>query len=541
MTLMLDRRLLLHAGVLGLGALSLPGAAAILSARGFTHGVASGEPTAGSVLLWTRFVAPSDTRLRCEISADADFRKVAAGSDVDARGERDHIAKLVVDGLAPGRWYYYRFVAPDGSASPVGRTRTLPEGDVARFGIGLFSCSNLGFGWFNAYAHAAARDDLDLMVHVGDYLYEYGAGTYPAAKELVPGRLIQPDHEMVSLADYRLRYAAYRADPDLQRLHQRFPMIVQWDDHEFTNDAWQNGAENHQPETEGDWAARKAIAERVYREWMPISDRRYDQFQIGNLATVFRLETRIEARDKQLELSEALAGRADLARALAEFRDGAWSDPERTLLGAGQERWLADGLARSTRSGTRWQILAQQVIMGALRFPLEATDWVAPSAPDYARKRAQAAVAASRAGLPFNLDAWDGYPAARSRLLKAAQESESNLVVLAGDSHNAWANDLVEGGRGVGVEFAGHSVTSPGFENYAPNVAPATIAAGLRGVNPGLVFTDTSRRGYVSLELTPDAVTGAFHFLAGVKARDPALVETKRLTVRHGARTLASA
>ncbi|PSJ39014.1 alkaline phosphatase D family protein [Allosphingosinicella deserti] len=541
MTLHLDRRLLLKAGVLGLGALPLPGAAAMLAARGFTHGVASGEPTASSVLLWTRFVAANDSKLRCEIATDDQFTSVVGGGEVQAHGERDHTAKLVVGGLAPGRWYHYRFIAPDGSKSPVGRTRTLPQGEVSRFGIGLFSCSNLGYGWFNAYAHAAGRDDLDLIVHVGDYLYEYGAGTYPSAKELVPGRLIQPDHEMVALADYRLRYAAYRADPDLQRLHQRFPMIAQWDDHEFTNDAWKDGAENHQPESEGDWAARKAAAERVYREWMPIADKRYDQFEIGSLATLFRLETRIEARDKQLDLGAALAGQADLTKTLNDFRAGPWSDPSRTLLGATQEKWLGDGLARSTRAGTRWQILAQQVIMGNLRFPLEATNWVSPNAPEKARQRAQAAVAASRAGLPFNLDAWDGYPAARGRLIRQAQESDANLVVLAGDSHNAWANNLSDGASKVGVEFAGHSVTSPGFEAYAPQVPAATIAAGLRAANPGLAFTDTSRRGYVSLELTPDQVTGAFHFLSGIKERATTLAETRRFSVQHGARVLQGA
>ena len=148
-------------------------------------------------------------------------------------GDRDHTAKLVVSGLEPGRWYYYRFVAPDGTKSLTGRTRTLPEGPTSAFTLALFSCSNLPFGWFNAYAHAAARQDIDLVVHSGDYLYEYPVGDYPSLKQAVPGRDIQPAHEMVALADYRLRYAAYRSDPDLARLHALFPMIAQWDDHEI--------------------------------------------------------------------------------------------------------------------------------------------------------------------------------------------------------------------------------------------------------------------------------------------------------------------
>jgi alkaline phosphatase D len=543
MGIAIDRRLLIKAGVLGLGALAIPGAAQILAGKGFTHGIASGEPSASSVLLWTRHVAAGDSKLRCEVATDRTFRKVAGGGDVVARGDADHTAKLVVKGLEAGRVYYYRFVAPDGAISPVGRTRTLPQGDVARFGIGLFSCSNLPYGWFNAYAHAATRDDLDLIVHCGDYIYEYPIGTYPTLKDALPGRLIQPSHEIVTLADYRLRYAAYRLDADLQRLHAAFPMIAQWDDHELANDAWKDGAENHQPETEGDWSVRKAIAERVYREWMPVSDDTYSSYQIGTLATLFRPETRASARMKQLSVGDALAGRTDLAKALTEFRDGAWSAQDRTLMGMVQEKWLHDGLAASTRAGTGWQILAQQVVMGNGRFPAEAANW-APATAEIARKRLMAAVAASQAGLPFNMDAWDGYPAARARLYDAALAAEANLVVLSGDSHNAWGYDLGERGFGqgksdrVGVEFGGHSVTSPGFETYAPGIAPAEVARELRAANPGLVFSDTSRRGYVSLEVTPAQVVGSWHFTSDIRTRSSALAGTHSMRVRRGQRRL---
>ena len=308
---MMDRRQLILAGMYGLGALSVPGVASILHARGFTHGVASGEPGPESVLLWTRYVDTQNVRLRVEIAEDTGFRRLAGGGEVMAEAERDHTARITLAGLEPGRWYYYRFIAPDGTLSPVGRTRTLPVGAVSRFGIGLFSCSNLPFGWFNAYAHACERSDLDLIVHVGDYLYEYPVGSYPDAASALPGRLIQPSHEIVNLADYRLRYAAYRADPDLQRLHQSYPPITQWDDHELTNDAWVDGAENHQPETEGDWSVRKATAIRVYREWMPVSDDYWRSYPIGDLATLFKLETRITGRSAPLELEAALKGRDD--------------------------------------------------------------------------------------------------------------------------------------------------------------------------------------------------------------------------------------
>jgi alkaline phosphatase D len=545
MSFTIDRRLLIKASVLGLGALSIPGAAQILAARGFTHGVASGEPRANSVLLWTRYVGSGDSRIRAEIATDASFVKVVAGGEVTAGADADYTAKIIVAGLEPDRWYFYRFVAPDGRISRTGRTRTLPQGDVSRFGIALFSCSNMPFGWFNAYGHAAMRDDIDLVIHCGDYLYEYDRGHYPSLEETVPGRVIEPANEMVTLADYRLRYASYRLDPDLQALHAAFPMIAQWDDHELANDAYKDGAENHQPDKEGDWSVRRAAAEKVYREWMPVSDALYDSVQIGALATIFRPETRITARNKQLSVSEAVAGRGDLAKALADFRDGAWSAQDRTLMGADQEKWLFDGLAASKKNGTAWQILAQQVIMGYGRFPTNAADWVPSNAPDIVRKTLAGAVAASQAGLPYNMDSWDGYPAARNRLYDAALAADADLVVLSGDSHNAWGYNLGERGPGqgggkdrVGVEFAGHSVTSPGFEAYAKGVPPADIARALRVVNPGMAFCDSSQRGYVSLQVTPQQVAGSWHFIKDIRTRTTALASTHSMTVQRGAKLL---
>jgi alkaline phosphatase D len=533
MTLTIDRRLLLRAGAFGLAALSTPGIAQILTARGFTHGVASGEPAAHSVLLWTRYVGSGETRLRCEVSEDENFRKVAGGGEVIASPAHDNCAKLVVAGLTPGKWYHYRFIAPDGSMSEVGRTRTLPVGEVERFGIGLFSCSNMPFGWFNAYGHAAARDDLDLVLHVGDYFYEYEYGHYP--ENPMAGRRMEPANETVSLADYRLRFASYRLDPDLRRLHQRLPMIAQWDDHEFANDAYKDGAENHQPDKEGAWGIRKAAAEKAYREWMPVSDAVYNSFEIGSLAILFRPETRVSARDKQLDFGAAMVGQADVGKALAAFRDGPWMASERTLMGAAQEKWLYSELAASARKGTRWQVLAQQVVMGSLKAPPQLADLVPGVTDPKARQAIMAIAAASKAGLPFNMDSWDGYPAARERLLRAAREADCNLVVLSGDSHNAWGQELSVGGTAAGVEYAGHSVTSPGYEAYLPSVTPTVLASALRQANPGLAFADTSRRGYVSLDMTPEAVRGEWHF-GTILERTTAGMTSKALTVKWNER-----
>ncbi|MEI9927400.1 MAG: alkaline phosphatase D family protein [Sphingomonas sp.] len=249
----LDRRSLLLTGALGLGAYALPGfarAATVLALGGFTHSVASGEPGPDTMLLWTRYV-PADgggARLRVEVSETADFARVAAGGEAITGPWRDHTAKITVEGLAPATNYFYRFVAPDGGFSPVGRTRTLPIGDAAEFKLAIFSCSNMAFGYFNAYAHAAARD-VDLWVHLGDYFYEYDRHRYFPKGGAVDRRWPEPRGELIHLADYRLRYASYRADPDLQALHAAKPMIVQPDDHESANDSWEGGAENHDAET----------------------------------------------------------------------------------------------------------------------------------------------------------------------------------------------------------------------------------------------------------------------------------------------------
>ncbi len=531
----MDRRQLIALGTAGLAALSLPGAAAAMMAQGFTHGVASGEPGANSVLLWTRYAAPSDTMLTAELSATSDFAKISGGGSVAATGDRDHTAKLVVAGLEPGRWYYYRFVAPDGTKSLTGRTRTLPAGPASTFTLALFSCSNLPFGWFNAYAHAAARQDIDLVVHSGDYLYEYPIGDYPSLKQAVPGRDIQPAHEMVALADYRLRYAAYRSDPDLARLHALFPMIAQWDDHEMTNDAWKGGAENHNA-GEGEWADRVVAAERAYREWMPVADTRWRDYQVGDLATIFLPETRVTGRDRQFEIDEIVAGAGDTAAKLRQFAETTYRDPARQMMGAEQEKWLFDGFAASTKTGTRWQVCAQQVVMGSLFTPPESKDWFGATMADNVRRRIETAQLAARAGLPFNFDAWDGYPAARSRLLAAAQRADADLVTLTGDTHNAWAFDLSEGGRAAGIEIAGQSVTSPGYEGYTRGISDAARVSALRAASPQLKWANTQDRGYVTVQLARDRVTANWHNVETIRTHTPALKATHSMTATRGRR-----
>ncbi|MCT2557751.1 alkaline phosphatase D family protein [Tsuneonella sp. YG55] len=528
----LDRRRLLQGGLLAAGLVAAPLSAQV--GGGFTHGVASGEPQARSVLLWTRFVGSAPTRLRFEMAETIAFARVLAGGEVEASPDHDWCAKAVAGGLEPGRWYYYRFVAPDGTASSIGRTRTLPEGRTDRFRMAVFSCSNLGFGYFNGYAHANAADAFDLAVHLGDYFYEYDHDTYPAERQRVDGRLPEPLTETVHLADYRLRYASYRRDPDLQRLHQLYPMVSIFDDHETANDAWKGGAENHQPETEGPWPARVAAALRARSEWLPVSDAPWHSYDIGDLATLLRIETRITARDRPLDLGAITRGLPPerIESALKAFRAGAWRDPSRTLMGERQEHWLARALADSVRSGRKWQVLAQQVVMGSLRLPTAIDLKLDPAVAKQVSGRMAALSAASDAGIPFNMDAWDGYPAARDRLLGAAREADANLVVLSGDSHNAWACEL----DGAGVEFAGHSVTSPGAEAYFRDIAPRDLATALVAKNPQLAWADVAQRGYMAVELTPARASCEWRFTNGVRSRSAALAGTHRMGADLGAR-----
>lgn len=537
----IDRRSLLLTGSLGLGAFAIPGFAQTVATarpRGFTHSVASGEPSADSILLWTRYV-PADgdaVELKAELSETADFAKIVAGGVQITGPWRDHTAKITVAGLAPGRTYHFRFVAPDGSFSPVGRTKTLPEGPVSRFRAAIFSCSNLPFGYFNAYAHAAARDDIDLAIHLGDYLYEYAVGTYPSLQETVPGRRIEPASEMIHLADFRLRYAGYRSDPDLQKLHSLVPMIVQWDDHESANDSWEGGAENHQA-GEGDWNARRAASIQVYREWMPVSDEPWKAYDIGTLATLFRTETRLLGRTLQPDIAP-LFKQADPIAALKRFRDGAWANPAASMMGSQQEDWLNHAMRASVKTGQSWQVVGFGTIMGQTVMPAAASGWLAADATERAKGYITAGIAAARLGLPFNYDNWGGYPAARARFLKSAQTLGANLVVISGDSHNAWAYDLAQDGRPAGVEFAGHGVTSPGYE-AGLSLDPKVVATALVGANPELKWCDTSRRGYMALTLTPDRVVNDWVMVDTVKTPSAKASVGHSATITRGRNVMA--
>jgi alkaline phosphatase D len=535
MHLQLDRRAFLTASAAGLLLPARPALAGLWADSGFTHGVASGDPGPDSIKLWTRYASKDgrDAVLKVEVASDAGMRRVFARGEALAGPATWGTAQVRINGLPQTGWVYYRFTAPDGSRSPIGRTRALPGGNVANFKAAVFSCSNKPFGWFNAYAHAAAREDIDLVVHVGDYIYEYQRGVYPGAAEAMAGRTIEPANEIVALDDYRQRYASYRVDPGLQELHRLFPMVAIWDDHELANDTWRNGAQNHQP-NEGDWALRKAAATKAHGEWLPGPDRMYQRYDIGNLVSLITLDTRATGRDQQLDIGAAMKGGT---AGLIGFRDGPLNDPARQLLGVEQEAWFADTIKASVKAGQKWQLVAQQVIMGDVLTPKNALEFLAPDADPRAQGYIKGGMAAASVGISAAMDMWAGYPQARKRLLQAAQAADADMVVVSGDSHNGWAFNLAEGGNPAGVEFAGQSVTSPGYES-ALKADPAVVRDALVAANPALVWCDTSRRGYMTVAFTPDAARCDYVFMSTIRDRTLATGKGQAAVVKRGKRVM---
>ena len=540
MAYIITRRNLLAASTAGLATLALPGRAFAQRLTGFTHGVASGDPHQTRVVLWTRYVSPGLARLRVEVAEDESFTRPVTSGEVEVSPAHDHCIRAIVDNLPPDRWLHYRFIAPDGQVSDTGRTRTLPDADTASFRIAVFSCSNGTSGWFNAYAHAAARDDIDLAVHTGDYIYESPLTRPDAQPGMATLRNLAPPGEIVHLAEYRQRYASYRNDPDLAELHRRLPMIAVQDDHESANNSWRDGASAHDPATEGEWAIRKAIGQRVWREWMPAHSDWYGSHRIGNLATLFRLETRLLGRSRQIdsELDAIFAAGGDVSGALSALRTGALADPARAMMNIEQEAWLASALKSSVDAGVRWQMLVQQVILAAIRAPTPAASWIKGGIPADMQPDIERRARLNAAGMPYSLDKWDGYPAARQRLYDAARRAGANLVTFTGDSHNAWAFDLADATGPIGVEFAGQSVSSYGFERRY-NGDAARVAADFMAANPNLKWMDASQRGYFTLDIRRDRIEAEYVFVPATGGRSAAATGTRTLTAEHGARKLS--
>ena len=458
----------------------------------FRHGVASGDPLSDRVILWTRVTPPQGHSSDIEVEGsgpDADFKTLVTSGKAMARATQDFTFKADATGLRPATRYHYRFRC-QGMTSATGRTRTLPVGAVQQVKLAVFSCANYPAGYFNVYAHAARQGDLDATVHLGDYIYEYARGSYANGKAEAMQRQSLPANEIVSLADYRQRHAQYKSDADLQALHAAAPMIAVWDDHEVSNDTWMHGAENHQPAAEGDFELRKVAALKAYHEWMPTRNAQpeiiYRSFAFGDLLALHMLDTRVIGRDEQLDYADYFTAQGlDAARFSSDM-----SNPARQLMGATQTQWLGQQMAASQAT---WQVLGQQVLMGRMELPAPLLMDIQPRQRCLAAGlRGAAGQGPGQPGQPdgggkghpgpaqhsLQPDAWDGYAVARETVLATARSLGKNLVVLAGDTHNAWASELRDrSGQGVGVEFATSSVSSPGFEDYLPGQDPAQLRA----------------------------------------------------------------
>lgn len=440
----------------------------------FYHGIASGDATSDKVIIWTRITtdAPS-ADVTWRVATDSFFNNIVDQGVFTTNAARDYTVKVDVQDLEENSWYFYEFEDEEGNLSQRGRTKTLPTSDISNFRAALLSCASYPHGYFNVYDRISERNDINAVIHLGDYIYEYGLNEYGKH----PDRKPEPENAIVSLSDYRTRYSMYHLDTMLQKLHQQYPFYNIWDDHEFANNSWREGAENHNPSRQGDWSSRSSAALQAYLEWVPIREidpdnkfRIYRSVKVGELAEIFFLDTRIIDRD------------------IETATDG----PNKRLIGEVQMEWLQQGLKNST---AQWKVLAQQVMVA----PLLAF------------------------GLTLNTDQWDGYTFERKRLFDFINNNDiNNVVVLTGDIHTFWANDLPFGkttyngntGSGsAGVEFVTSSVASPGLP-FA--VSPALLNA----LNPHIKDCQLDRKGFIILDLNKERAQGDFFYIGAINKPD---------------------
>jgi len=539
----------------------------------YLYGVASGDPLTDRVILWTHAKRPNletDVSLTWQVAADSGFTNILRSGSAIAANSAGNTAKVDATGLTAGNTYFYRFIDGTGATSPVGTTRTLPEATATSVKFAVFSCTLYSAGFFNVYENAVSSG-AQYAIHLGDYIYEYGSDpakfgntdvtTTPPGTAVDLGRVPVPANDIVTLSDYRTRYAQYRSDPSLQALHAKMPWITVWDDHEFTNNAYVTGAQNHDLATQGNWLTRKATAAQVYHEWMPIRSpdttnllNIYRKFDFGALFTLHMVDTRIEGRTKQVygwygdpfDAKVQPYTWADYTAGLTPV-GGVFPDAANKMMSDTQFKWLTGNIGAATST---WQIIGNQDIMAKLWYPatVVAANAQGPAAFQAAvgtyltRKAGNPANTASDVKIPINMDSWDGYPINRETLLQTIRATGKKLVVLSGDSHNAWFNDLrtLDGTTKVGVEFATTSVTAPGYESaglgdLAPFIDGSGVAAGLNGTRAGLIddvnYVETKRRGYLLMTVTAANIKGEFVFVNSVRSKTYTASVGKTVTV----------
>ena len=458
----------------------------------FVHGIASGDPLQDKVILWTRItndgsINATSIPVSYTVATDPELKNIVTQGRALATSESDFTVKVDAKSLKSDTTYYYIFEAL-GYLSPTGRTRTIPQPDlpasaIDRVRLAVVSCSNYGFGYFNGYADIAKQADISAVLHLGDYIYEYQEGFY-RDQSLIEERPLEPKNEIISLEDYRLRYACYRTDIDLQECHRQHPFIVVWDDHEIADNSWKGGARFHFP-NKGSYIERKMAAVRAYHEWMPIRDdssneldsqlRIYRRFEFGKLFDLNMLDTRIFGREK-----------LDAA---------ASNEPERQLLGLEQENWLYLNMKEGKRREAKWQILGQQVILAPFK-----------------------GASATNSG-----DIWNGYASARDRLLDFIEDNNiENTVVLTGDYHASFAFDVCKNPFDVASYNPDTGAGSLAVEFVCPALTSFAFAESNNGpdANPHQKFNNQVDHGYMLLDITEQAFQCEWYYTDTLTERD---------------------
>lgn len=509
----------------------------------FKLGIASGDPRADSVVIWTH-ISPRNPRdanveVTWAMSISPDMSNpVLTGADV-AKRANDWTFKAIPTGLDAGLIYYYQFTC-EGQKSPIGRTRTLPVGHVDKLRFAIVSCANWQHGFFNVYDHIAKSGDFDAMLHLGDYLYEYG--TDNANEDMKEaGRLHQPPHEILTLQDYRIRHAQYRSDPNLQAASANMPLIPIWDDHESSNDSWKDGAENHQDD-EGDWNDRKQVALRAYFEWMPVRPPEagqarsafYRDYKWGDLMRMFVWETRLFARGEPVLVEDhfdliASEGGAE------KFKETILKDPNRDMLGRVQQDAVVKSMAASKSAQETWRVIANQIVLGRLTTP-DLNPYVSEESIASIEEQwppIRQFVELSKYRLPIYPDSWDGYPVARDALFDALDEKGVNdLIVLTGDAHEYWANSLTKAdGTPMGVELGTSSVSSETLEAFMGD-AVKDYALLITRSNSDVCYYNAETRGYIDFTLTPKKGHARFMAVDNTSSTDYKAFETAAFDIR---------
>ncbi|EPS4450106.1 alkaline phosphatase D family protein [Vibrio parahaemolyticus] len=516
----------------------------------FEHGVASGDPTQTQVIIWTRVtITASYVDVSWQVASDMEFSNVVQSGVFTTDTGRDFTVKVDVQNLNANSQYYYRFIVGE-MMSEVGQTKTLPEDGVEKASMAVVSCANYPAGYFHVYREILNQHEqspFDVVLHLGDYIYEYGAGGYASEDAAALGREPSKGMECITLDDYRKRYAQYRQDADLQALHAKLPMIAVWDDHELANDTWKNGAENHQDD-EGSFIDRRAAAAAAWTEWLPVRENTfsnmliYRQFSFGNLVNLMMLDTRLVGRDKPLDyFSLSVPTMEAIGGLVAQSRSA-----DRELLGTEQLAWLMNEF---NTHDAKWNVLGQQVLMSRMELPSSVMTAMFQLFTSTEEKKTEALLAVNTAitgyladpsadpiSLPYNLDAWDGYYVEREKVYQLAKASSGNFVCLAGDTHNAWASELKDvSNNPIGVEFATSSVSSPGLEEYLAldPVAIAQMEYTLPHLVSELQWADIKQRGFMRVTFTADAAQSTWYLVSTIKDKKYQ-VTTKSASTTNG-------